>query len=132
MENHRQASIDGGGVRRAVETVVVGAGQAGLVMSRLLSDAGREHVVLDRRAALGGGWQDRWDAFRLVTPNWTVGVPGLDYQGAEPDGFMPRDEIVDHWRRYADVIAAPVELHTEVTRLVTLGDGPARFRVTTS
>lgn len=117
---------------RTVETVVVGAGQAGLVMSRLLADAGREHLVLDRRASLGGGWQDRWDAFRLVSPNWTVSVPGLAYQGADPDGFMPRDEIIDHWRRYADTIAAPVELGTDVTHLRALDGGPARFRLTTS
>ena len=133
MRTNPASSLEGSGTaRRAVETVVVGAGQAGLVMSRLLSDAGREHVVLDRRDSLGGGWQDRWDAFRLVTPNWIVAAPGLDYEGTEPDGFMPRDEIVAHWRRYADVIAAPVELNTDVTRLVTLDDGPARFRLTTS
>ena len=117
---------------RSVETVVVGAGHAGLVMSRLLGEAGREHVVLDRRPTLGGGWQDRWDAFRLVTPNWTVSVPGLDYQGAEPDGFMPRDELIDHWRRYAATIAAPIELDTEVTRLQAVDGGAARFRLMTS
>jgi putative flavoprotein involved in K+ transport len=95
------------GASRAVETVIVGAGQAGLVMSRLSSSAGREHVVVERRATLGGGWQDRWDAFRLVSPNWTVGVPGLDYEGADPDGFMPRDELIAHFRRYAEVIKRP-------------------------
>ena len=52
----------------SIETVVVGAGQAGLIMSWHLGRAGREHVVLDRRETLGGGWQDRWDAFRLVSP----------------------------------------------------------------
>lgn len=118
---------------RSVETVVVGAGQAGLVMSRLLSQAGREHVVLERRSSLGGGWQDRWDAFQLVGPNWTVSVPGLDYQGDDPDGYMPRDELIAHWRRYAQVIAAPVELDTDVQRLESLARvGAARFRVTTS
>ena len=119
---------------RSVETVIVGAGQAGLVMSRLLGETGHEHVVLDRRSSLGGGWQDRWDAFRLVTPNWTVSVPGLDYQGTEPDGFMPRDELIDHWRRYAATTAAPVELETDVTHLQALdrGAGTARFRLTTS
>lgn len=117
---------------RSVETVVVGAGQAGLVMSRLLSEAGREHVVLDRRATLGGGWLDRWEAFRLVGPNWTVNVPGLDYEGDDPDGFMPRDEIIAHWRRYADVIAAPIELETDVLRLAPGGQGTSRFRLTTN
>jgi len=75
---------------RSVETVVVGAGQAGLVMSALLTSAGREHVLLERRAELGGGWLDRWDAFQLVRPNWTTSVPGLDYEGDEPDGFSGR------------------------------------------
>jgi putative flavoprotein involved in K+ transport len=118
---------------RSVEVVVVGAGQAGLIVSHLLREAGREHVLLDRRSSLGGGWQDRWDAFRLVSPNWTTSVPGFAYRGDEPDGFMPRDEIVEHFRAYAAAIGAPVELETEVTRLETLdGGGAARFRLSTS
>jgi putative flavoprotein involved in K+ transport len=62
----------------SVETVVVGAGQAGLTMSWFLQQAGREHVVLDRRDRLGGGWQDRWDGFLLVSPNWSTGLPGFE------------------------------------------------------
>ncbi len=118
---------------RSVEVVVVGAGHAGLIVSRLLTDAGREHVLLDRRSSLGGGWQDRWDAFRLVSPNWTTSVPGFDYRGDDPDGFMPRDEVIDHFRAYAASIPAPVELDTDVRRLVALDPGgAARFRLTTN
>ena len=120
---------------RTVETVIVGAGQAGLVMSALLSQAGREHVVVDRRATLGGSWQDRWDGFQLVSPNWTVGAPGLAYEGDDPDGFMGRQELIAHWRRYAEVVAAPVELETRVLALDALdspGNRGARFRVATS
>lgn len=121
-----------GVARRAVETVVVGAGHSGLIVSRLLSQAGREHLVVERRSSLGGGWQDRWDAFRLVSPNWITSVPGFDYRGTDPDGFMPRDEIVEHFRAYAEAIKAPVELDTDVTKLVPLENGAARFRLTTS
>ena len=118
---------------RSVETVVVGAGQAGLIASHELRRAGREHVVLERRSQLGGGWQDRWDAFRLVSPNWTVSVPGFPYRGDDPDGYMPRDEIVDHFRSYADAIDAPVELETEVIRLTARDGGRgARFHLETS
>lgn len=60
----------------SIDSVVIGAGQAGLAMSRLLPQAGREHIVVERRPALGGGWQDRWDGFRLVTPNWATSLPG--------------------------------------------------------
>ncbi len=119
-------------MNRATDTVIIGAGQAGLVMSRLLSEAGREHVVLERRSTLGGGWQDRWDAFRLVSPNWTVSVPGHPYAGFEPDGFMPRDELVRHFHDYATVIGAPVELETDVTGVDGIDAGALRFEVETN
>jgi putative flavoprotein involved in K+ transport len=60
----------------SIHTVVIGAGQAGLIMSHHLRQAGREHLVLDRREKLGGGWRDRWDGFQLVTPNFVTGLPG--------------------------------------------------------
>jgi putative flavoprotein involved in K+ transport len=120
------------GRARSVETVVVGAGQAGLIVSSLLRAVGREHVVLDRRSRLGGGWQDRWDAFRLVSPNWTTSVDGFRYRGTDPDGFMPRDELIDHFRAYAAAIAAPVELETDVTALDAHDGDAARYLLTTS
>ncbi|MBI3751852.1 MAG: NAD(P)-binding domain-containing protein [Chloroflexi bacterium] len=117
---------------RSVDTVIVGAGHAGLIVSGLLRQLGREHVLLDRRSTLGGGWQDRWDAFQLVSPNWTTSLDGFAYRGADPDGFMPRDEIVDHFRAYAATIDAPVELDTDVTHLELYADGASRFRLATS
>ena len=102
---------------RSTEAVVVGAGQAGLAASWFLRQLGRDHLVIDRRARLGGGWQDRWDAFRLVTPNWSSALPGDPYDGPDPDGFMPRDEIAGRLARYAEVIDAPVQLETAVRRV---------------
>ncbi len=118
--------------KETIDTVVVGAGQAGLITSQFLAAAGRDHVLLERRATLGGSWQDRWDEFRLVSPNWTLSPPGYAYDGPEPDGYMPRDEIVARWRAYAERIAAPVRLGAEVTRLRSLDDEPRRFRLETS
>ncbi len=102
---------------RQVETAIVGAGQAGLTMSWHLRRAGRDHVVLDRGSALGGGWQDRWDGFQLVSPNWTSSLPGAPYDGDDPDGFMPRAEIAGRIARYAETIGAPVVLEAGVDRL---------------
>jgi putative flavoprotein involved in K+ transport len=103
------------------------------MVSDRLRRAGREHVVLERRRALGGGWLDRWDAFQLVSPNWTLSVDGFPYRGSDPDGYAVRDEIVDHFRAYAAAIHAPVELETEVTSLDPLdGSGGSRFRLETS
>jgi len=119
---------------RSVETVVVGGGHSELLASDLLRQAGREHVVLERRPALGGGWQDRWDAFQLVGPNWTTSMATYAYAGDDPDGFMTRDELIAHWRAYAAAIDAPVELETDVTSLRSIADepGPARFRLLTN
>ena len=113
-----------------VDVLVVGAGHAGLAMSGYLREARREHLVIDRRHQLGGGWRDRWDGFRLVTPNWTSSFPGWAYDGSDPDGFMSRDEIAARVARYADVVGAPVALGTETHRLTPI-DG-AGFLATTS
>jgi putative flavoprotein involved in K+ transport len=107
---------------RQIHTVVIGAGHSGLIMSRLLRDAGSEHVVLERRSTLGGGWQDRWDAFQLVTPNFITDLPGYPYDGGDPEGFMSRDEIVRRTASYAEVVSAPVALDTDVRR-VSMADG---------
>jgi putative flavoprotein involved in K+ transport len=115
----------------SIETVVVGAGQAGLIMSWHLRQADREHVVLDRRATLGGGWQDRWDAFQLVSPSWTTSFPGFAYEGPDPDGYLTRDEIAGRIAGYAAAIDAPVRLGTTVERLTAEDSGGGRFRLDT-
>jgi len=98
----------------ARETVVVGAGQAGLSASHELSVRGVPHVVLER-GRVGQTWRGRWDSFCLVTPNWGSQLPGHPYDGDDPDGFMPRDEIVHYLERYAASFDAPVREGVGVT-----------------
>src|SRR5512137_2500743 len=99
-----------------VETVVIGAGQAGLAASHALSSQGCEHVVLERAGRAGHVWRDeRWDSFTLVTPNWSVQMPGAEYNGDQPDAFMPRDDIAALLEGYPDRFHLPVRYHTPVT-----------------
>jgi putative flavoprotein involved in K+ transport len=107
---------------------VVGAGQAGLAVSHELTRAGVEHVVLEKRQ-VGEAWRKRWDSFCLVTPNWSVQLPGHPYDGDDPDGFMPRAEIVSYLARYARGFGAPVREGVEVT---SLRPRPAGFALETS
>ncbi|HKE78512.1 MAG TPA: NAD(P)-binding domain-containing protein [Solirubrobacteraceae bacterium] len=102
--------------------VVVGAGQAGLAASRELTRAGVEHVVLER-GRVGATWRGRWDGFCLVTPNWSVRLPGHGYDGDDPDGYMARDEIVAYLERYAAAVGAPVREGVAVTAIDRAGDG---------
>jgi putative flavoprotein involved in K+ transport len=89
------------------DVLVVGGGSAGLSASHELASLGIDHVLLER-GRIGQTWRDRWDSFCLVTPNWSVRLPGGAYAGDDPDGFMPRDEIVAHLERYAAASGAPV------------------------
>jgi putative flavoprotein involved in K+ transport len=95
----------------AVQVAVVGGGQAGLAVAHELTGLGSEPVVLER-GRVGQTWRDRWESFRLVTPNWCTQLPGGTYDGPEPDAFMPRDEIVAYLERYADGV--PVREGAEV------------------
>jgi hypothetical protein len=70
-----------------VSLVVIGGGQAGLAVSHELQVLGIEHVVLERDR-VAETWRGRWDSFRLVTPNWTLDLPGAPYAGDDPDGFV--------------------------------------------
>jgi putative flavoprotein involved in K+ transport len=90
-----------------VQVMVIGAGQAGLAVSHELSDLGVNHVVLER-ARVGQTWRDLWDSFCLVTPNWTMSLPGFPYAGGDPEGFVPRNGIVRYLERYASSFGAPV------------------------
>jgi cation diffusion facilitator CzcD-associated flavoprotein CzcO len=99
-----------------IGVVVVGGGQAGLAVSHELTQAGVEHVVLEKRR-VGQTWRGRWDSFCLVTPNWSVRLPGYPYDNGDPDGFMPRDEVVGYLERYAAGFGAPVREGIEVTSL---------------
>jgi putative flavoprotein involved in K+ transport len=99
-----------------VDVAVVGGGQAGLALSHELTVREVEHVVLER-GRVAQTWRDRWDSFCLVTPNWSVRLPGHPYDGPDPDGYLPRDRLVEFLLAYADAVRAPVREGVEVTRI---------------
>ena len=99
-----------------VDVVIVGAGQAGLAVSRELTRAAVAHALLEK-GNVGQTWRGRWDSFCLVTPNWFVQLPGHPYDGGDPDGFILRDEVVAYLERYAAGFEAPVREGVEVTSL---------------
>ena len=97
--------------------VVIGAGHAGLAMSRRLTERSIDHVVLERGEVANSWRTQRWPSLRLLTPNWQTRLPGHDYAGNDPDGFMPVDEVVTTLTRYARLVSAPVCTATTVRTL---------------
>lgn len=111
----------------AVDIAIVGAGQAGLSLSHELRHAGVDHVILER-AEVGQSWRGRWDSFHIVSPNWSVQLPGGGYRGDDPEGFMPKSEIIAHLEQYAKSFAAPVIANVNVSSLESTDRGAFLMR----
>jgi len=112
-----------------VTTVVIGAGHAGLAASQFLSNRSIDHVVLERGEVANSWRRERWDSLRLLTPNWQCRVPGLRYEGPDPDGYMTMAEIAEFIERFAKVSGAPVRTGTNVTSVRQVDD---EYQVTTT
>jgi putative flavoprotein involved in K+ transport len=100
-----------------LETIVVGAGWTGLGASYYLARAGLRHRVLER-GRIGETWRtQRWDAFRLNTPNWGSVMPGDYYDRSDPNGFMTRDQFITPLECFATRNSLPVETNSLVCEL---------------
>lgn len=106
-----------------VETIIIGGGQAGLAMSRCLTDVGADHLVLERGRVAERWRSERWDSLRLLTPRWQTRLPGWSYRGGDPDGFMTADEVVRFLDGYATSFAPPLVTGVTVTRVEPHEDG---------
>lgn len=107
---------------KRTNTIIIGAGQAGLALSRSLFDQGIEHVLLER-GRVAQRWTERWDSLRLLSPNWMTRLPGGGYRGDRPNSFMTRDEVIGLLSDYATSFQAPVQEQTTVRRVSPAFDG---------
>jgi putative flavoprotein involved in K+ transport len=114
---------------RSATTIIIGAGQSGLAMSRHLTARSIDHVVLERGEVANSWRTERWDSLRLLTPNWQSRLPGYAYTGDDPDGFMTMPEVVHFLQRYAELSRAPIVTGARVTRV---GHADGAYEVTTS
>jgi putative flavoprotein involved in K+ transport len=110
------------------QVVVIGGGQAGLAVSYELAATGVVHQLVERDR-VGHAWAGLWESFRVNTPNWSLRLPGLPYDGDEPDGFMSRQEIVTYLQRYAELAGDRIREGVGVMSLVPTDGG---FRLETS
>lgn len=109
-------------------TLIIGAGQAGLAMSHCLSELDIDHVVLERGSVAQRWRSQSWDSLHLLTPNWMTRLPGFQYDGHDPDGFMSAPELIAFFERYAASSAAPIVTDTAVQSVERSGHD---FRVIT-
>jgi putative flavoprotein involved in K+ transport len=106
-----------------VTTVVIGAGHAGLAASRFLTARSIDHIVLERGEVANSWRHERWESLRLLTPNWQTRLPGCQYDGGDPDGYMTMREVIEFISHYAVISQAPVRTNSPVTAVTRAGDG---------
>ena len=114
-----------------IDTVVVGAGQAGIAMSEHLSNANIPHLVLERSRIAERWRSERWDSLVANGPAWHDRFPNMEFPDFDPNGFATKDQVADYFVAYADMINAPIHCGVEVLK-VKSNDGCPGFRVETS
>jgi len=114
-----------------VDTLVVGAGQAGIAMSEHLSKMGVPHLVLERKRIAERWRSERWDSLVANGPAWHDRFPGMEFPNMDPDGFPGKDKVADYFEAYAKMINAPVRCGVDVKK-VERNSGSSGFRVETT
>ena len=92
-------------------------------MSWCLAARSIDHVVLERGEVANTWRTERWDSLTLLTPNWQSRLPGLGYEGDDPEGFRTMPETIAFLERYAKVVAPPLRPHCPVTAVRRTADG---------
>ena len=114
-----------------VDTLVVGAGQAGVALSEHLSGCGVPHLILERHRIAERWRSERWDSLVANGPAWHDRFPGMVFPGGDPDAFISKEEVADYFVAYAEKIAAPIRCGVEVKEVRRIAGKPG-FRVETS
>jgi putative flavoprotein involved in K+ transport len=99
-----------------IETVIIGAGQAGLSVGRHLARRGRPFLILDANQRVGDAWRKRWDSLRLFTPARYNALAGLPFP-APAHSFPTKDQVADYLEAYATQFQLPVRTGVRVDRL---------------
>ena len=114
-----------------IETLIVGGGQAGIAMSEHLSNYKIPHLVLERNRIAERWRSERWDSLVANGPAWHDRFPNMEFTDFDPDGFPSKEQVVDYFVAYADMINAPIHCGVEVIE-VKRNNGRPGFRVETS
>ena len=101
----------------AIDTLVIGGGQAGLAMSYRLKQRGIAHLVLERQRIAERWRSERWDGLKFQFPNWSVRLPDFPFPQTEPDAFATSADIAKFIDAFAEFFAPPIRCGVEVTRL---------------
>lgn len=110
------------------DTIVIGAGQAGLAAGFHLQRKKLDFTILEAGEQAAGSWPHYYDSLKLFSPAGYSSLPGVKFPG-DPERYPARDEVVDYLTRYAQTFEFPIRTHTYVQRVEQRTEG---FRVITT
>ncbi|WP_147199864.1 NAD(P)/FAD-dependent oxidoreductase [Pantoea sp. MBD-2R] len=114
-----------------IDTLVVGAGQAGVAMSEHLTKAGIRHLVLEKNRIAEAWRSGRWDSLVANGPAWHDRFPNMEFSNISADGFVPKEQVADYFKAYAEKFSAPIRTGVEVKSVVR-NEGRPGFTIETS
>lgn len=103
-------------MENSYNTIVIGAGQAGLAMGYYLKQKSLPFLIVDSKSRVGDSWRYRYDSLTLFTPRSHSALPGMNIEG-DPNGYPKKDEIADYLESYSTHYDLPVQLETGVIKL---------------
>ena len=114
-----------------IDTLVVGAGQAGIALSEHLGVHGIPHLVLEKNRVAEAWRSGRWDKLVTNGPVWHDRFPNLEFEGVAPDAFATKDRVADYLEDYARMVNAPIRTDVEVFQAERIADKPGFLVQTT-
>lgn len=127
LHMHTGVSLEG----TEIDTLVVGAGQAGVAISEHLSKLGVPHLVLERNRIAEAWRTGRWDSLVANGPAWHDRFPGMEFDDLDADAFAPKERMAAYFEAYAQKFDAPIRTGVEVKKVVRNSDRPG-FTIETS
>ncbi|MDX1368182.1 NAD(P)/FAD-dependent oxidoreductase [Pseudomonas sp.] len=127
LQNYSDMAV----ARTEIDTLVVGAGQAGVAISEHLSKLGVPHLVLERNRIAEAWRTGRWDSLVANGPAWHDRFPGLEFDDLDADAFAAKDRVAAYFETYAKKFDAPIRTGVEVKKVVRNSDRPG-FTIETS
>ncbi|MFI6784662.1 flavin-containing monooxygenase [Micromonospora sp. NPDC050276] len=98
--------------------VIVGGGQSGLAAARAALSVGLRPVVLEAGVEPVGSWPGYYDSLTLFSPARYSSLPGMAFDGGDPDRYPTRDEVAAYLRRYAGRIDAEIRTGARVAAVL--------------
>lgn len=103
------------------DTIIVGAGPAGLAVAAALRRKNVPFEILERNDSVGSSWRRHYDRLHLHTPKRHSALPFMPYPKTFPR-YPSRDQVVEYLENYAREFDLQPEFGVDVSHCAQTAD----------